>query len=83
MKLATTSWQTVVLVDEVLMHCGKAISRAGLWQPGAQLERDMVPTIGTMMAALTKMADPAAQFDADQIAHMNAHYAHSVRNDLY
>lgn len=74
---------TVVLVDEVLMHCGKAINRAGLWEPEAQLERDMVPTIGTMMVALTKMADPAAQFDADQIAHMNAHYAQSVRNDLY
>jgi PPOX class probable FMN-dependent enzyme len=74
---------TVVQIDEVLLHCGKAINRAGLWQPEAQLVRDTVPTIGAMMAAFTKMGDPAAQFDADHITQVNAHYAHSVRNDLY
>lgn len=74
---------TVVQVDEVLLHCGKAINRAGLWQPEAQVARDTVPSIGAMMAALTKMGDPAAQFDADQIAQVNALYTQGVRNDLY
>lgn len=74
---------TVVQIDEVLLHCGKAINRAGLWQPEAQLSRDAVPTIGAMMAAVTKMGDPTAQFDEDQITQVNAHYTHSVRNDLY
>lgn len=74
---------TVVQVDEVLLHCGKAINRAGLWQPEAQVARDTVPSIGAMMAALTKMGDPAAPFDADQIAQVNAQYTQGVRNDLY
>lgn len=74
---------TVVLVDEVLFHCGKAVNRAGLWKPESQLMRDTVPTIGAIMAAFTKMADPAAAFGADQIAEVNDHYTHGVRNDLY
>jgi len=74
---------TVVQIDEVLLHCGKAINRAGLWQPEAQLVHDTVPTIGAMMAAFAKMGDPTAQFDADQITQVNANYTHSVRNDLY
>ena len=74
---------TVVLVDEVLLHCGKAINRAGLWQSGAHLEQSALPTVGAMMAALTKMADTQAEFGADQVELVNAHYAHEVKHNLY
>ena len=74
---------TVVLVDEVLLHCGKAINRAGLWQPDARLARDALPTVGAMMAAFTKMADAQAEFGAEQVAQVDAHYAHEVKHNLY
>lgn len=80
-KLPRTA--TVVRVDQVLFHCGKAINRAALWQPEAHLQRDAVPGIGTMMAAFAKMADRLATFSEDQIAQADTHYAHVVRTDLY
>ena len=70
-------------VHEVLLHCGKAIHRAGLWQSTAQLDQASLPTVGAMLAALTKMADASAGDDAAQIDQVNAHYAHAVRHDLY
>jgi PPOX class probable FMN-dependent enzyme len=74
---------TVVLVDEVLLHCGKAIHRAGLWQPASQLARDALPTVGAMMAALTRMTDADAAFSAEQLEQVNQHYAHEVQHNLY
>lgn len=79
----TPKTATVVLVDEVLFHCGKAVNRAGLWTPEAQQVRNQVPSIGTIMAAFTKVNDPAASFGAEEIDQVNAHYAQGVRNDLY
>lgn len=74
---------TVVLVDEVLLHCGKAINRAGLWHGDAQLARDALPTVGAMLAALTKMTDASAEVSAEQVEEVNAHYAHEVKHNLY
>jgi PPOX class probable FMN-dependent enzyme len=74
---------TVVLVDEVLLHCGKAINRARLWQPDARVAPGPLPTVGTMMAALAKMADPQAEMGMEQIEQVNAHYAHEVQHNLY
>jgi PPOX class probable FMN-dependent enzyme len=70
----------VVAVDEVLFHCGKAVNRAGLWKPEAQLDRTTPPTPGQMVSAMSagaRTADPAAA------AQLDAHYAHAVRHDLY
>lgn len=73
----------VVLVDEVLGHCGKALNRAKLWAPASQLPRDALPTVGQMMAALSKLGDAAATIGAEQIEQIDAHYSQAVRNDLY
>ena len=74
---------TVVLVDEVLLHCGKAINRARLWQPDAHIDRAAVPTVGAMMAAMTHMTDAKSTFDAAQMEQVDAHYAHEVKHNLY
>lgn len=74
---------TVVLIDEVLLHCGKAINRAKLWQDDSRLNRNALPTVGKIMAELTKIGDPRAHMDEAQIEQVNAHYEHGVRNDLY
>jgi PPOX class probable FMN-dependent enzyme len=74
---------TVVEIDEVLLHCGKAINRAKLWSPDSQLDRAALPTVGQMIAKFSKMADPKAEMDDAQMAQVDQHYQHSVRHDLY
>jgi len=74
---------TVVAIDEVLVHCGKAVNRAKLWSPDSQLDRSGLPTVGQMVAKFSKLADPKAEMDATQVAQLNEHYDHAVRNDLY
>ncbi|QNK66640.1 MSMEG_1061 family FMN-dependent PPOX-type flavoprotein [Variovorax sp. PAMC26660] len=75
---------TVVLIDEVLVHCGKAINRARLWQDDARIDRNALPSVGKMMAELARLGDAqAVHMDEAQIAQVNAHYAQGVRNDLY
>jgi hypothetical protein len=40
----------VVRVEEAFFHCGKALKRAHLWDPGARLERSSFPTLGRIIA---------------------------------
>ncbi len=40
---------TVIEVKEAYMHCAKAIKRAGLWDPAAQIERADFPSLGQIM----------------------------------
>ena len=70
----------VVAIDEVLFHCGKAVNRAGLWKPEAQLDRHALPTPGKMVVTLGGGGQPA---DAEQVAQLDAHYAHAMKHDLY
>ena len=67
---------TLVDIDQVLFHCGRAINRARLWQPDGRIDRAVLPSIGQMKVALTG-GSPAAADAA------NAQYHHGVRNDLY
>lgn len=74
---------TVVSIDEVLLHCGKAINRAKLWQDDSRIDRHALPTVGQMLAELTRLGDAQAKMSDEQIEQVNAHYQHGVRNDLY
>ncbi|MCC2976656.1 pyridoxamine 5'-phosphate oxidase family protein [Sphingomonas sp. PL-96] len=66
----------VLKIDQVLFHCGKAVNRARLWHPDARVDRKSLPSIGQMKVAMAG-GSPA---DAEAV---DAHYQHSVRNDLY
>jgi uncharacterized protein len=39
----------VVEIDEVFVHCGKALRRGGLWDPDHRVDRDTFPTMGQML----------------------------------
>lgn len=39
----------VIDVEEVFLHCAKAIMRSKLWSPDVQVERSVLPTIGQML----------------------------------
>ncbi|WP_394824448.1 MSMEG_1061 family FMN-dependent PPOX-type flavoprotein [Pendulispora albinea] len=67
---------TVVRIDEVLFHCGKAINRARLWESQSHLDRRSLPTVGQMKAAMTGGGEDEARL-------MDAHYDRGVRSDLY
>lgn len=79
----TPKTATVVQVDEVLLHCGRAINRAGLWRDGSRLDRQALPTVGRMMASLARLGDDPAEIGDAQVEQIDAHYDHSVRHDLY
>jgi PPOX class probable FMN-dependent enzyme len=67
---------TVVAIDEVLMHCGKAINRARLWDPASKIERGVLPSPGQVLAALK-------QVEVEQADQFDEMYHHAIRNDLY
>lgn len=72
----------VVSINEVLLHCGKAINRAGLWSETSLLDRHQLPTVGQMMSALGKR-DAQAEMGEEQVQQIDAHYDEAVRKDLY
>ena len=39
-----------VTVEEVFLHCAKAMMRSALWNPSVQIERTSFPTIGEMLS---------------------------------
>lgn len=79
----TPKTATVVWIEEVIVHCGKAIHRAGLWSDDARRERQSLPTVGQMMRAFAALGTEAQTIGDAQIAQIDAHYAHAVRHDLY
>lgn len=66
----------IVTVEQVLFHCGKAISRAQLWDPNARIDRSALPTVGKILAALGQMKERTPD-------ELDAMYAHGVKTNLY
>lgn len=44
----------VITVDEAFFHCAKALRRARLWDPAAQVERSTFPSLGRILAEQTQ-----------------------------
>jgi len=64
----------VVRVREAFLHCAKALIRSKLWDARAQVERSVLPSLGTMIADQIAGVDAA---DADRridIAYRDALY---------
>jgi hypothetical protein len=38
-----------VAVEQAYLHCGKALMRSALWDPRAQVDRSVFPSIGEMI----------------------------------
>jgi hypothetical protein len=47
-------------VEEVFLHCAKALIRSRLWDPATRIERASFPTLGRMLA------DQIGGMDADE-----------------
>ena len=44
-----------VAVTEAFLHCGKALIRSRLWEPGSQIDRRTLPTYGQMLKDQTRL----------------------------
>ena len=64
----------LVAVEEVYLHCAKALMRSKLWQDDHKIERRELPSLGQMLA------DQIAGLDA---AEADARVEDSIRNRLY
>ena len=64
----------LVAVEEVYLHCAKALVRSKLWEDDHKVERRVLPSLGQMLA------DQVAGVDA---AEADARVEDSIRNRLY
>jgi uncharacterized protein len=53
-----------VTVQEAYLHCGKALIRARLWDPGARIDRATLPTYGRMLKDQIDVPQTADQIQA-------------------
>ncbi len=65
-RVGATTPRSVLLIeiDAVFFQCARALKRAGLWDPAAQLARGDVPTAGQMTKAALPGFD-AVSYDAE------------------
>jgi len=63
-----------VHVDEAYFHCGKALIRAQLWSPQAQIERKSFPSLGRIIAEQTAAIEVEAAEQALEEAYRTRLY---------
>ena len=68
----------LVEVAEAFLHCSKALIRARLWQPDAQVDRKVLPTLGRMIAdVVDQKTSPETVTEYDQ------QIARNIEEQLY
>jgi len=59
----------LVEIEEVFLHCSKALIRSRLWQEDAKVDRKVLPSLGRMIAEVIDR-EPAAETVAEYDAHI-------------
>ena len=49
----------IISVEEVFLHCAKALMRSGLWHAESQVNRSILPTMGQMLKDQIGSSEPA------------------------
>jgi PPOX class probable FMN-dependent enzyme len=62
----------VITVEEVFMHCAKAVVRSRIWDPAAQIDRNDLPSMGTILAAHTAGIVDQCEYDENHEANIKA-----------
>ena len=55
----------VVRVETVYFQCSRAVIRSGIWNTDRQIERSMLPSVGTILADLSKGRVGGAEYDRE------------------
>ena len=69
---------TLVEVEEVFLHCSKALIRSRLWQEDAKIDRKTLPTLGRMIAEVVDRKPSDAK-----VAEYDAHIRTNIKESLY
>ena len=56
----------VIKVKRVFFQCSRAVLRSALWDPSRHVERASLPSVGTMLEALSNAEIDGAKYDEDQ-----------------
>ena len=64
----------VIEVEEVFFHCGKALKRSNLWDPGYQVAAGEIPTLGRILADQTGKVGVAEAEERVRFAYENHLY---------
>ena len=64
----------LVEIEEVYLHCGKALIRSKLWDTASRVERNIMPTMGRMVA------DQVAGIDSEEV---ETNYQNALKSNLY
>ena len=63
-----------VTVEEAFLHCGRALIRARIWDPGIQIDRSAYPTYGQVLADQIAGADAKEIDDSEDEANRERLY---------
>lgn len=71
-------------VEEVFLHCAKALKRSRLWDPAAQIDRKTMPSLVRMIMEQVAEAEGAAKPPADkEVAAHEESLEHHYKTGLY
>jgi len=65
----------VITLDEVFFHCGKALKRAGLWDPDKQMNRKSFPSYAELIHKQRRSDEPLEKIEK--------FIADNYKNELY
>ena len=60
-----------IAIDEIYMHCAKALVRSALWNNENQVPRSVLPTMGEIINAQTGRDDPVERQAEMEARHLN------------
>lgn len=77
-------WAVLVIdVAKVFTHCGKALKRSRLWEPGTWPSSDRRPKVGAVIAAHMAAPGPHGSTEETSAAHVDAGLQESYRKRLW
>jgi PPOX class probable FMN-dependent enzyme len=59
-----------IAVETVFLQCSRAILRSRLWEPAARIDRASLPSVGTILAALSRAEIDGEKYDAGLAARL-------------
>jgi len=71
----------VVEVEEAFLHCAKAFKRSRLWDPAAQIDRKVLPSLGRII--LEQVAEADREPDESVVEEVDREIEEAYRTNLY
>jgi hypothetical protein len=73
----------VVTVEEQFLHCAKAFKRSKLWDPAAQVDRKVMPSIGRIILDQVAEAESTRVVEEEVKKEVDEAIEENYRTELY